>query len=208
MHLLFCLAGEQFLCPAAYTVMIPQILFYIFEDGVRVVYLYYNDISVFLLRYHALQCKFIFCTQSFNHYQNATHHNTAICIYIDIERAISKNPRPHHNIMKLLQANPIINPRTPIRLQNHIPQQVLAHRILLQLARNAPQMTQCNRPIRAAREEPKRGVGFGGGIVVVAGAQFGGCDGEEGGVGDVAGAGWVEGGEDGVEFAGVGGGEA
>lgn len=49
--------------------------------------------------------------------------------------------------MKLFQSNPRTQPSTPIRLQNHILEQIIIDRVLLQLARNAPQMAQRDWPV-------------------------------------------------------------
>lgn len=105
--------------------------------------------------------------------------------------------------MKLFQRHPRTQPSTPIRLNNHILEQIIINRVLLELARDAPQMTQRDRSVRAAREQLVRGVYFGGSGVVILGAELCGDSGDEGAVGDVAGGGWVDGGEDVGEFGGV-----
>lgn len=116
-----------------------------------------------------------------------------------------ENPRPDHNILELLQRHPLVNTSAPIRLENHIPQQVLPNPILLQLPRNPPQVIKRNGAIRAAREQMERCINLSGPgiaivIVVIPGTQFRSRDGEKGAVGDVAGAGGIDGGENGLQF--------
>lgn len=52
-------------------------------------------------------------------------------------------------------------------------------------------MVECDGPVGSAREELEGGVDFCFVGVVGAGVEFGGCDGEEGCVGDEAGGCWV-----------------
>jgi hypothetical protein len=63
-----------------------------------------------------------------------------------------ENTGPNHNIMELFQSHTRTQPSTPIRLNDHIFEQIIINRVLLELARDAPQMAQGNRPVRAARE--------------------------------------------------------
>lgn len=70
--------------------------------------------------------------------------------------------------MKLFQSNPRTQSCTPIRLQNHILEQIIIDRVLLQLARNAPQMAQRNRPVRAPRKQLIRRLDLrGSGIIIL-----------------------------------------
>lgn len=55
--------------------------------------------------------------------------------------------------MKLLQRDTSTQSRATVRFKDHILKQLITYRILLQLARNAPQMTQRDRSIAPAREE-------------------------------------------------------
>jgi hypothetical protein len=58
-----------------------------------------------------------------------------------------ENTRPNHNIMKLFQRHTRTQPSTPIRLENHILEQIIIDRILLQIPGNAAQMAQRDRPV-------------------------------------------------------------
>jgi hypothetical protein len=81
------------------------------------------------------------------HYQYTRTKHNSLVHHFDQTESLSpnshlENTRPDHNIMKLFQSHTRTQPSTPIRLQNHILEQIIINRILLQLARNAPQMTQ------------------------------------------------------------------
>lgn len=96
-----------------------------------------------------------------------------------------------------------MNTSAPIRLKNHILQQLFPDIILLEFPRDAPKMTECNRSARATGEELKGDVDIGlDGVVIlyIFRCELGGRDGQERWVGDETGRGRIDGGEDGGEF--------
>lgn len=107
--------------------------------------------------------------------------------------------------MKLLQRNTSIHPSATIRLKNHILEQLVTKVILFQLARNAPQMSQRDRPIFSSREELKRRIHLGRHRLIRPRPQFRRRDGHKRRIRDEAGIRWIDGGEDRVELARVGG---
>lgn len=72
--------------------------------------------------------------------------------------------------MKLFQSNPRTQPSTPIRLHNHVLEQIIVDGVLLQLARNAPQMAQRDWPVRSPRKQLIRRLDLGGSGIIILGA--------------------------------------
>lgn len=108
-----------------------------------------------------------------------------------------ENARSGHHIPELLERYSGTDPRTTVRFLNHVPQQVIADTVLLQLAGDATEVVQGDGSIGAAREEAVGGVYFLGEGVLAAHVQLCGGDGEERCVGDEAGRGGIDGGDDG-----------
>ena len=114
-----------------------------------------------------------------------------------------ENPSAHHDIMELLQRHTSTQPSTPIRLPNHILEQLIVNRSIFDIPRNAPQVIQRDWTATTTGKELVRIIYLGLLGIIAAGAQFRCSDGQERAIGDVPCECWVERGEDLGEFGGV-----